>query len=129
MYSLPLLLLVDWYAVRAVLFPSVSSTHLNRRVTCVHTSLPSTVSSMSCLHTHTTPHTHTIQGTLAKLDTANPVLYIEFPQGRLKLLGTLVFPRNKYMVLRPGSKEVLAEDVLESMVCIWGGVSYGVGAV
>lgn len=33
-----------------------------------------------------------------------------FPQ------GTLVFPRNKYVVLRLGSKEVVAEDVLESMV-------------
>lgn len=30
--------------------------------------------------------------------------------------GTLVFPRNKYLVLRMGQKEVLCEDVLESMV-------------
>ena len=32
------------------------------------------------------------------------------------LSGTLVFPRNKYLVLRMGQKEVLCEDVLESMV-------------
>lgn len=56
------------------------------------------------------------QGTLAHLDTANPAMYIDFPNGCLKLLGTLVFPRNKYMVLKPGSKDILAEDILESMV-------------
>jgi hypothetical protein len=57
-----------------------------------------------------------VQGTLAQLDTRNPVLYIDFPEGRLKLLGTLAFPRNKYMVLKLGAKEALCEDVLESMV-------------
>jgi hypothetical protein len=30
--------------------------------------------------------------------------------------GTLVFPHNKYLVLKMGNKEVLCEDVLESMV-------------
>ena len=30
--------------------------------------------------------------------------------------GTLVFPRNKYVVLRLGQKEVLCEDVLDSLV-------------
>ncbi len=57
-----------------------------------------------------------MQGTLAKLDTRNPVLYFDFPEGRLKLLGTLAFPRNKYMVLKLGPREALCEDVLESMV-------------
>lgn len=33
------------------------------------------------------------QGTLAQLDTPHPVMYLEFPQGRLKLFGTLVFPK------------------------------------
>ncbi|GAB4813260.1 hypothetical protein N2152v2_000306 [Parachlorella kessleri] len=55
-------------------------------------------------------------GTLAKLDTRNPVLYFDFPEGRLKLLGTLAFPRNKYMVLKLGPREALCEDVLESMI-------------
>ena len=55
-------------------------------------------------------------GTLAQLDTKNPVMYIEFPEGRLRLNGTLVFPKNKYVVLRLGNKEVLCEDVLESMI-------------
>jgi hypothetical protein len=54
-------------------------------------------------------------GTLARLDTKNPVMYIDFPEGRLRLSGTLVFPKNKYIVLRLG-KEALCEDVLESMI-------------
>jgi hypothetical protein len=54
-------------------------------------------------------------GTLAKLDTKNPVMYLDFPEGRLRLSGTLVFPKNKYLVLRLG-KEALCEDVLESMI-------------
>ncbi len=56
------------------------------------------------------------QGTLAQLDTRNPVLYMDFPEGRLKFFGTIVFPHNKYMVLKVGTKDILCEDVLESMV-------------
>jgi hypothetical protein len=68
------------------------------------------------------PHLHPLhapaQGTLAALDTRNPLLYIDFPGGgRLKLLGTLCYPANRYMVLRPGrASAVLCEDVFESMV-------------
>lgn len=40
------------------------------------------------------PH-YRAQGTLAQLDSRNPVMYIDFPEGRLKLFGTLTFPRNK----------------------------------
>ena len=57
-----------------------------------------------------------MQGTLAGLDSRNPVLYINFPEGRLKFFGTIVFPKNKYMVLKFGNKDVLCEDVLENMV-------------
>lgn len=81
------------------------------------------------LAVHALGYAHTCQqGKLAHLDTANPVMYIDFPNGCLKLMGTLVFPRNKYMVLRPGSKDVLAEDILESMVCCFacGGVPHKV---
>ncbi|KAL4855763.1 DNA-binding protein RHL1 [Chlorella vulgaris] len=55
-------------------------------------------------------------GTLTHLDSKNPIMYLDFPRGRYKLFGTLVFPRNKYLVLKMGQKEVLCEDVLESMV-------------
>jgi hypothetical protein len=56
------------------------------------------------------------QGALSQLDTKNPVLYIDFPEGRLKFLGTLTFPANKYMVLKFGNRDILCEDVLECMV-------------
>ena len=56
------------------------------------------------------------QGTLTALDTKNPVLYIELPEGRLKCFGTLVFPKNRYLVLRFGQKDIVCEDVLENMV-------------
>lgn len=55
-------------------------------------------------------------GTLAQLDTRNPTLYIDFPDGRLKFVGTLFFPKNKYMTLRFAQKEVLCEDIFESMI-------------
>ena len=57
-----------------------------------------------------------LQGVLAQLDTQNPVMYIDFPEGRLKFLGTIFFPKNKYMTLRFATKEVLCEDIFESMV-------------
>ena len=37
-------------------------------------------------------------------------------QGRLKLLGTLVFPKAKYATLKAGTGHVLCEDVFENMV-------------
>ena len=48
------------------------------------------------------------------------MLYIDFPEGRLKFFGSLVFPKNRYLVLRFGQKDVICEDVLENMVsCAW----------
>eukprot|EP00963_Diacronema_lutheri_P011067 scaffold1314_cov386-Pavlova_lutheri.AAC.25 len=55
-------------------------------------------------------------GQLDQLDTQNPVMYLQFPQGRLKLLGTLVYPKNKYMALSIGRRKVVCEDVFESLV-------------
>lgn len=67
-------------------------------------------------------------GSLAALDTAHPVLYIDFPcGGRLKMTGHLVFPKAKFLVLRAGGSGsggsggsggggVLVEDVLDCMV-------------
>ena len=57
-----------------------------------------------------------MQGSLAQLDSQNPVLYVDFPQGRLKFLGTIVFPKNKYMLLKFGQKDVLCENIFENMV-------------
>ena len=57
-----------------------------------------------------------MQGSLAQLDTQNPVMYIDFPLGRLKLFGKLVFPKNKYMVLKAGQKDVLCESFFDMLV-------------
>lgn len=56
------------------------------------------------------------QGTLKHLDTQNPVMYMDFPEGRLKFFGTLVFPNTKYMMLKVGTKDILCEDIFGSMV-------------
>ncbi|KAL6603364.1 hypothetical protein ACP70R_043725 [Stipagrostis hirtigluma subsp. patula] len=57
-------------------------------------------------------------GELADLGTKNPVLYLEFPQGRMKLLGTHVYPKNKYLTLQMtrSVKGVFCEDVFESLI-------------
>ncbi|XP_062233993.1 DNA-binding protein RHL1-like isoform X8 [Phragmites australis] len=56
-------------------------------------------------------------GELADLGTKNPVLYLEFPQGRMKLFGTHVYPKNKYLTLQMtrSAKGVVCEDVFESL--------------
>ncbi|GAX84372.1 hypothetical protein CEUSTIGMA_g11794.t1 [Chlamydomonas eustigma] len=55
-------------------------------------------------------------GTLSNLDSKNPVMYLEFPQGRIKMLGTLLFPRSRYITLKSGSGQLLCEDVFESLL-------------
>ncbi|RWR90412.1 DNA-binding protein RHL1 isoform X1 [Cinnamomum micranthum f. kanehirae] len=57
-------------------------------------------------------------GELKDLGTKNPVLYIDFPQGRMKLFGTIVYPKNKYLTLQfaRGGKNVTCEDCFENMV-------------
>ncbi|KAL5206907.1 hypothetical protein ABZP36_035116 [Zizania latifolia] len=57
-------------------------------------------------------------GELADLGSKNPVLYLEFPQGRMKLFGTHVYPKNKYLTLQMSrsAKGVVCEDVFESMI-------------
>jgi hypothetical protein len=36
----------------------------------------------------------------------------------MKFFGTLMFPSNKYMVLKFTNKDVICEDILESMVLL-----------
>ncbi|XP_020112875.1 DNA-binding protein RHL1 isoform X3 [Ananas comosus] len=57
-------------------------------------------------------------GELAHLATRNPVLYLEFPQGRMKLFGTHVYPKNKYLTLQltRSAKGVMCEDIFESLI-------------
>ncbi|KAJ3691457.1 hypothetical protein LUZ61_020621 [Rhynchospora tenuis] len=57
-------------------------------------------------------------GELACLASKNPILYLEFPQGRMKLFGTHVYPKNKYLTLQltRSSKGVMCEDIFESLI-------------
>jgi hypothetical protein len=55
-------------------------------------------------------------GMLARLDTKNPVMYVDFGEGRLKFQGTLIFPNNKYISLRVGNKDVICEDIFECVI-------------
>lgn len=57
-------------------------------------------------------------GELTNLDSKNPVLYVDFPQGRLKLFGTIVYPKNKYLTLHfpRGAGNIVCEDCFESLV-------------
>ncbi|KAL3687968.1 hypothetical protein R1sor_014277 [Riccia sorocarpa] len=57
-------------------------------------------------------------GDLTNLDSRNPVLYIDFPQGRLKLFGTVIYPKNKYLTMHfaPGRGDIVCEDCFESLV-------------
>lgn len=44
-------------------------------------------------------------------------MYVDFPEGRLKFFGTLVFPAStKYLMLKINPKDILCEDVFESLV-------------
>lgn len=52
-------------------------------------------------------------------------MYMDFPCGRLKLLGTLVFPKSKYVVCRMSSGHVLLEDVFETLVRAGAGLEKG----
>ena len=44
------------------------------------------------------------------------MLYFDFPSGRLKLTGTLTFPKAKYLLLKFGAKDVLCEDIFDTVV-------------
>ncbi|KAH9532678.1 hypothetical protein CY35_18G011100 [Sphagnum magellanicum] len=56
-------------------------------------------------------------GDLTQLDSKNPILYVDFPQGRLKLFGTIVYPKNKYLTLNfVRGSNIICEDCFESLV-------------
>ncbi|XP_038686888.1 DNA-binding protein RHL1 isoform X1 [Tripterygium wilfordii] len=57
-------------------------------------------------------------GDLKDLGTKNPVLYLDFPQGQMKLFGTIVYPKNRYLTLQfsRGGKNVVCEDYFDNMI-------------
>ncbi|XP_057804120.1 DNA-binding protein RHL1 [Salvia miltiorrhiza] len=57
-------------------------------------------------------------GELKDLGTKNPILYLDFPQGQMKLFGTIVYPKNRYLTLQfsKSGKNVTCDDYFENMV-------------
>ncbi|CAI0400293.1 unnamed protein product [Linum tenue] len=57
-------------------------------------------------------------GELKDLGTKNPILYLDFPQGRMKLFGTIIYPKNRYLTLQfsRGGKNVMCEDYFDNMI-------------
>lgn len=57
-------------------------------------------------------------GELTDLGSKNPVLYLDFPQGRVKLFGTIVYPKNRYLTLQfsRGGKSVMCEDCFDTVI-------------
>ncbi|KAL2539677.1 DNA-binding protein RHL1 [Abeliophyllum distichum] len=57
-------------------------------------------------------------GELKDLGTRNPILYLDFPQGQLKLFGTITYPKNRYLTLQfsRGGKSVMCEDYFDNMI-------------
>ncbi|KZV36893.1 hypothetical protein F511_33729 [Dorcoceras hygrometricum] len=57
-------------------------------------------------------------GELKDLGTKNPVLYLDFPQGQMKLFGTIVYPKNRYLTLQfsKGGKNVTCDDYFDNMI-------------
>ncbi|PIN17511.1 hypothetical protein CDL12_09822 [Handroanthus impetiginosus] len=57
-------------------------------------------------------------GELKDLGTKNPILYLDFPQGQMKLFGTIVYPKNRYLTLQfsKGGKNVTCDDYFDNMI-------------
>jgi hypothetical protein len=57
-------------------------------------------------------------GTLDQLDTLEPVLYVDFPTGRLKMEGRIIYPKNRYLTLQfsQTGKNVVCQDIFDKIV-------------
>ncbi|KAI9092542.1 hypothetical protein K1719_027670 [Acacia pycnantha] len=57
-------------------------------------------------------------GDLKNLGTKNPVLYVDFPQGQMKLFGTILYPKNGYLTLQfsKDGKNAQCEDYFDNMI-------------
>ena len=57
-------------------------------------------------------------GTLENMASGEPTMYIEFPEGRLKLRGKLTYPRNRYLSLSidAKAKKLMCNDAFDVVV-------------
>ena len=54
-------------------------------------------------------------GTIHNLD-GDPYMDVAFPEGVMRFRGSLIFPENKYLSLKVGNREVVCEDVFDSLL-------------
>ncbi|KAL0214880.1 hypothetical protein P9112_007064 [Eukaryota sp. TZLM1-RC] len=54
-------------------------------------------------------------GRITRMDTPCPLMYLSFPNGELKLEGSFVYPRNRYLRLNL-TKDVIAEEVFDVLL-------------
>jgi hypothetical protein len=54
-------------------------------------------------------------GTIHNLD-GDPYMDVAFPEGVMRFRGSLIFPQNKYLALKVGNREVVCEDVFDSLL-------------
>eukprot|EP01135_Chromosphaera_perkinsii_P004547 Nk52_evm17s288 gene=Nk52_evmTU17s288 len=56
-------------------------------------------------------------GAISELNTPNPVLYVNFPEGRMKMRGALVYTASKYLTFHCNAKKgVTCEDTFDQLV-------------
>ncbi|KAK8568863.1 hypothetical protein V6N13_106744 [Hibiscus sabdariffa] len=57
-------------------------------------------------------------GELKNLGSKNPILYLDFPQGQMKLFGTIMYPKNRHLSLlfSRGGKNAMCEDYFDNMI-------------
>jgi len=64
-------------------------------------------------------------GRVEHLDTTNPILYVDHPEGTLKMRGTLFYPKTKLLTLthNKGHRTITTSDCLEHIIvfseCVW----------
>ncbi|KOO29418.1 DNA-binding protein rhl1 [Chrysochromulina tobinii] len=56
-------------------------------------------------------------GSIERLDTPNPEIYLEWPgQGRLRLRGTLLYPKAKLITLQPRAGQLYCEEAFDNVL-------------
>ena len=58
-------------------------------------------------------------GSIERLDTPNPEIYLDFPgKGKLRLRGTLVYPQSKYLTMQPtrGGETLVCDEAFDNLI-------------
>ena len=56
-------------------------------------------------------------GSIERLDTPNPEIYIDWPgKGKLRLQGTLLYPRGRYLTLQSRAGQLLCDETFDNII-------------